>query len=841
MAMNYAPLLPAGGARSVVPNASSIQMVGPSPRVLPASMAGTLPAAVQARAQGSAGDLDILQFSASTYYVKEDAGAVEVKVIRIGNLSQRCSVSYRSHDRSAIAGQKYHSVEGSIDFEPGETTKFFEVGVIDDDSFDTTLEFELELFDEHNCDVSSEFRRARVLIIDDDQFPSNQFAKEIEAGEDAALHKVGFSLLWAYVRFCFWHVPGTWWKTVLIMVLTIFPNACYFMSIIIRQYLVDACLNDDYPTEHLLVPNNRKSTAMLLALAWVLPSMLLMGIDYFEMAILEVAFHIRNFLRVNLFRKYLNYTDEARAQVPIQDLKTSVMEDIPELVESGYIILFEIWRSLGKILVVLFYLLQKHPRSAGPVFVYPIIFCTWMSFNYTKRLTLLSKQGEAESDTQGCLIHADNAHRVITDYRQRGFVVRQFEELLLGQRELAMKIKHFNFWNNQVLPLVSLAFVFYQVGLVSDQVIDGSMSLGRFLATLNVYKDLGDKWEGIYSCLVDLIKVIDPLSGITSQINLPTDMPMEMERYRGRDAYVRDFLSSTPPPRNGTSVFDMIPIKVQDVTLDRGDIPNPKPFNVIVPQGTVVRIMGTHDTGKSTILRLLTDNLPYPGNGHVFVPLHLRVRHVTYAPVLIAELGVLGNLTFGACGDEAENVDRVRRIMQLFRLDKGLLRKEFDKDVQARNKALKAKAEKELRSGSDSDHSGADADDEEALIGKESDAEAEDAEAKGEEEDELSWQEKLSASEKKRLNIARAFVCNPEVLAMQRPVDELDEQFVPTLLQTFRRFVDDRGIEVDPRSISRRRPRTLFFSANKIPQNAVSDVVWSIGPDYSVTVQNGRA
>ena len=42
----------------------------------------------------------------------------------------------------------------------------------------------------------------------------------------------------------------------------------------------------------------------------VLPNFILLASDYFEMRVLEMGFNIRYHLRVNLFRKYLRYTQE---------------------------------------------------------------------------------------------------------------------------------------------------------------------------------------------------------------------------------------------------------------------------------------------------------------------------------------------------------------------------------------------------------------------------------------------------------------------------------------------------------------------------------------------------
>ena len=157
-------------------------------------------------------------------------------------------------------------------------------------------------------------------------------------------------------------------------------NAYYLSTIFLRVYLVDTVLDNITPgtSERLWFPGDRNSTSVALGLAWILPNFILLGSDYFEMAVLEMGFNIRYHLRVNLFRKYLNYTESSHHKVPLQDLKISMMEDIPELVSQGYLIIFELWAMLGKIACIAFFMLRKHPESAIPLFVYPLLIFVYL-------------------------------------------------------------------------------------------------------------------------------------------------------------------------------------------------------------------------------------------------------------------------------------------------------------------------------------------------------------------------------------------------------------------------------------------------------------------------------
>ena len=224
-----------------------------------------------------------------------------------------------------------------------------EVEIIDDDLYDSTLELQVVLTGADGCVIDPVGACSSIMIMDDDMFPSNRLEDDLQKEDEAALYDKGWTVLWDFMCFCYGHVREIRWKTNVVLLLSMLGNAYYLSTIFIRVNLVDTVLNtaDAGTSSRLIVPGNRDASAMALALLWILPNFILLGSDYFEMKVLEMGFNIRYYLRVNLFRRYLNYTDKSRARVPIQDLKISMMDDIPELVSQGYLIVFELWAMLG--------------------------------------------------------------------------------------------------------------------------------------------------------------------------------------------------------------------------------------------------------------------------------------------------------------------------------------------------------------------------------------------------------------------------------------------------------------------------------------------------------------
>jgi len=768
----------------------------------------------------AAKDGDVVQFLSKTFYVKETEEFSIIRVIRIGDLRGSCSVTWQTQDGSAVAGHKYVEGGGRITFGPGESIRTFQVEILNDDAFDTTLEFDVQLDEPENCLIDPRCAKCVVMIVDDDLFPSNDHQEVIEDHDEEALYEVGFSLLKSFMGFCFHHVPEIWWKTILVLLLANLGNLYYLATIFLRVYLVDTVLNTEDPStsERLWVPGDRDATAVALGLAWILPNFLLLGTDYFEMAVLEMGFNIRYHLRVNLFRKYLRYTPESRAKVPIQDLKISIMEDIPDLVSDGYLIIFELWAMLGKIVMVGIFMLRKHPRSAVPLFVYPILISVYLAVTYRRRLALMAKEGEGQSATIGTLMHVNNAQKLIGCYNKRSYVVRRFEESLRNQRKWVMDLKFFDFWNAQLIPWITLLAIGTYIGLSSRLVLGGTTSLGSFLATINVYKDLGDRFSTILEGLECLSKAISPLAALTTQFNLPIDIPERSEAHKMREEFVLG-LSTAP-------MFDSIPIVFKDISIEHSNLSN---LSTQAPQGSIIQILGPHDSGKGSILKKVGDLVTTSG-GRVLISPHLMVLQVPHEPLFIENGGLLGNLSLAKHLESSDIGDpaRGRRILRRLGLDKEWIMKLYDKEVRVfiRKKTV-------VQDQPDSPFS--------ACFGEDPEEEEEE-----EEEEALPpWAQQLSSSEKWRFQLARAFVHDPHVLLVHRPADELDPQMQEKVLSCFRDFVDRRGLEINEEIGShlppdRRRPRTVVFTTGSMTKISIADYVWRIGKD-GVQVENQRS
>jgi len=78
-----------------------------------------------------------------------------------------------------------------------------------------------------------------------------------------------------------------------------------------------------------------------------------------------------------------------------------------------------------------------------------------------------------------------------------------------------------------------------------------------------------------------------------------------------------------------------------------------------------------------------------------------------------------------------------------------------------------------------------------------------------------SWIDSMTITELQKLHLARAFVMNPEVLVLQRPVDDFCGEGIRLTTAAFRQHVDNRGFCQPEVDVSRRRPRTIFMTLTR--------------------------
>jgi len=228
--------------------------------------------------------------------------------------------------------------------------------------------------------------------------------------------------------------------------------------------------------------------------------------------------------------------------------------------------------------------------------------------------------------------------------------------------------------------------------------------------------------------------------------------------------------------------------------------------NIEIRQGEIAAVVGSHASGKSTLIRLLS-NILTPTAGSVFVPSHLRILHVSQEPLLL-HTSMLHNLALGLpdvnCSDEDRqriisilemmNLTHVIDIINTEKGNDGLSNQDDDDETDA-------KEEIKFKCAADG-----------------------------------TW-EKLTRSMKIKVHLARALIANPEFLVIDRTLQGLNEEEAEKLHAIISKHVEEKGLCLPEEGRDSRRPRTVVFSTENASHAAGADTILEVHMENHTVVQ----
>ena len=128
----------------------------------------------------NSGDLSVLASSDSQYEVNEEAGSIDIPIIRTGNLQQTVTVDYQTFEETAIAGEDFTSNEGTLTFEPGQNSQNITVEVADDSIVDPEETFSITIDSVVGNGTLDAPRTARITINDNETPPEAVIVEETD-------------------------------------------------------------------------------------------------------------------------------------------------------------------------------------------------------------------------------------------------------------------------------------------------------------------------------------------------------------------------------------------------------------------------------------------------------------------------------------------------------------------------------------------------------------------------------------------------------------------------------------------------------------------------------------
>lgn len=433
---------------------------------------------------------------------------------------------------------------------------------------------------------------------------------------------------------------------------------------------------------------------------------------------------------------------------------------------------------------------------------------------------------EAEEDATGMLVNSVNGYRLIRDYRQRSNISMTFEEKLQRSYEVLTRLSVFKFWNHRFLPAVTVGGVAIFLTLGAQLVLTQVISLGTFLATVDMYQHLGDRFQVIQEHFEKVVQSGSALLQIVKILNLPTDFDERQRNALRRRRLMSECLASyldAGVPDGFPNAFDAMPILLEGLSITY--VPALTAVNASVALGKLVYIYGPSGCGKRSLLQCMADRKT-ADTGYSVYASHNRVLQVSAEHVILEHLNLYDNLSFGCFSPQPE------RVMDLFRRI-GL----------AKNADLLAIMQDNMDAflGDGNFTSARDEKSRETEIQPMLPAAPKPKRDRGH----LKWQLCLSAMETHKIHLVRALIYNPQILVLHKPVDNADAGDEHDLLLGFlREFVDQRGVSYAAGSMTSRRPRTCFFSggdhhARSDKNSASSDVVWVLRDNHFAVEKGG--
>lgn len=682
------------------------------------------------------------------------------------------------------------------------------------------MEFKLKLADPMNCSLGVYLYQCRVKVIDNTSFPTDMYKELVtqrtEDDEDDAtiIDKIesvgGFALFMEYwkMNYC---VDGIAWRTQLQLFFDQLPNIYLYFKLTAMAYMLNDLFQDiGDPDVDSAEIASRERIARIIGVWYIVPMFVLQLWDILKIK-LDTAGHSRVYLQKSLFRKFLNYSEKSRQAVDLSTIQIAIGTDA-ERIANGYMSILEGSKLVGKLAVILYFILNKNPDAIYTILIMPTLLAIFAGL---RNQVLVRAEGESDAVETAVLSIVQDAqknYRLVSNYNERPKMNDQFAKRASLLRVAATSPAYVKMNNNYFSKWLGPAATGIYIMFNASSVMTGSLKQGTFVATLSIFSEVSADFCEMYAHLMQINSIICTLRGITKLLNAPTDLKdWKFINRQRREATkeARDKVMAKRAQQDEPAAFltDQIPLRFTNMgySYPHGDW-KLSPVNLEVPQGKLVAINGDHGHGRQTLLRLIGHEL-FPTEGQLFIPTHLRILHVSQEAYLL-DSSVSTNLNFGC---QEVDMPRVEWIMEQMRMNSLL-------DLMHAQETANSgcRHDSRLPSGSDDDD---DTDD-----SSQQNCAPFCAEDEPHYLPEVSWLNKLTYTQRAKIHLARALLMNPEVMILQRPLLHFNTTEQRNFMQLLRWHVANRGLGLPAKSAPRRRPRTVFFSTEAAWQADFADV-----------------
>lgn len=749
--------------------------------------------------------LDVVQFDTAIYYANEVEGGLKADILRFGMMEIECRVDYTTEDAYQVktydGSKKFLPVSGQLVFKPGEVFKTIEVPIIEDDRWEPMLEFKIRLSNPVNCRLGRYLFVARCKVIDNDYFPTNRLGKQLESTDEEDVHLEGnasdLELMLEYFKLNY-EFAGVGWRTRAALAIDQLQNIYFLLTTYLVTYITDDILGPN-PEVNLLIPGNRDLTLALVGALYIVPYVLLYLLDQYktELRIAEIS---RSALQENIFATYLNWGENTRKSVPPGQVTLAVTKDAAEIVETGYMKLFEVAKNLGRLTVSAGFIIAENPDALFLLILFSAAIATFLALRYRETVALIEEASSCEESIVDVVQESLTNYRLIRDYFLRPQIQQTLQINIDRLNDAAVLVALRGVARDYFPGGLSTLLLAAYIPLGGEAVINGSMQIGVFLATVNLFKEIGSSYSQILNSLLDITKAIEPITKVTNLMNLRSSLPRmkdctEQRRQATREARSPQRLAELRRNLKMRFGSDAIPIELRHVSYGYKDNPSSifKDVCISVPQGRLVGVVGRRRRGKSTLMKLLGQVIQ-PTSGEIFVPSYLRILHVSSTPMILKG-SLWDNIAVGQAywNNREFQVERALRICRRCHFTPNLI------DTLLRTKDEFLKGPTNINDGG-------------------------------------AWRRELTQTDLMLITLARAFIYDPAVMVLNRPTSPLPFCMANEVVNLLREFVDNRGLEIPlspEECVTQRRPRTALASFVRSAEMDGCDVIWAC-EDHSV-------
>ena len=470
----------------------------------------------------------MVQFSTRTFFAQEDEGCMTIDVVRLGDISEVATVEYSCEDGSAKAGVNYTAVTGTLRFDVDCDMCSILVPIIHTGWWNATLEFTMRLHRVENSQLGFNLNQCRVWIIDKDKFPSNNVTEDTTR----------LGLLYEYFHHACMN-PVVRLGSLKMLAIDQLPNLLFVVQLILQVQLVDKVLQPIVQQRSHGVTTQDKLTALAFGSLYALP---IFAVNYLQLSKcwMGVGGAARKQLQVDILRKYLNLTTQARAEAGRVGFVEVISRYAVEVVDSGYCRIFDAIRSLGKIIVLLLWSLTVSWMAFPLMLTLPLILIarvyTHEGHSTSLRLKLFKVQDLV-------VAHADDVARnfgLIRDYHRRPLQAKRLEKVVEEANFFSNAVWDFDTRSALVAPTLATFFAGLLVMASPFLVSDELFTLGEVLAALQAVTVMGEECANSFGILVQIQDSISALIKVSDILNLPTDVADRLRVNRWRRTQGRE-------------------------------------------------------------------------------------------------------------------------------------------------------------------------------------------------------------------------------------------------------------------------------------------------------------